>query len=313
MKNTSATTTANTSRQLSAEFQAALDHFLHYLAIERRLATNTLTSYQTDLVALLFFCQKKQLSLPDITSHHIHAYLKKNLRQLISSRSNSRKLSCFRAFFRFLTSEGMIPLDPCLHLDSARIGRSLPKALSIHEVNRLLAAGDGSSPINGRNRAMLHLLYATGLRVSELVNLPLIALNMEAGYLRIIGKGDKERLVPMGQEARNHVRHYLTKLRPLILKKRTSPTLFVTSRGQAMSRARFWQIIKETARAAGIQKSISPHMLRHSFASHLLAHDADLRAVQMMLGHADIATTQIYTHVDNSRLKAIHKRFHPRG
>ena len=298
---------------LGAEFQASLDLFLHYLAAERRLAANTLSSYSSDLHFLLHFCQRRKLTLANITATHIHAFLKKNLQQQISSRSNSRKLSCFRAFFRFLVSENIIPTDPCLHVDSAKIGRSLPKALSIHEVNRLLAIGDNSNPLSGRNQTMLHLLYATGLRVSELVNLPLMAINHGAGYVRILGKGDKERLVPMGQQAKNSLHHYISKLRPQILKKKSSQFLFVTGHGTAMSRARFWQIIKEVARAAGITKSISPHMLRHSFATHLLAHDADLRAVQMMLGHADIATTQIYTHVDSTRLKSIHKRFHPRG
>jgi integrase/recombinase XerD len=160
---------------------------------------------------------------------------------------------------------------------------------------------------------MLQLLYATGLRVSELVFLPLAALNMQAGFLRVLGKGDKERLVPFGKEARETLAAYLKMCRPLLIKKRTSPLVFVTGRGTGMTRGRFWQIIKERARAAGISKKISPHVLRHSFASHLLAHDADLRAVQMMLGHADIATTQIYTHVESDRLKAIHQKFHPRG
>ncbi len=300
------------SRQLCPEFQAGLDHFLHYLAAERRLAANTISSYQSDLHSLLWFCQARKLTLVEISANHIHAYLKKNLARQISSRSNSRKLSCFRAFFRFLVNEGISNNDPCLHLDSPKIGQSLPKALSVHEVNRLLEIG-GSSPLASRNRTMLQLLYATGLRVSELVNLPLMAVQHDAGYLRILGKGEKERLVPMGRQAKESLHHYSKQIRPLILKKRFSPFLFVTGRGTAMSRARFWQIIKEVAVAAGITKSISPHMLRHSFASHLLAHDADLRAVQMMLGHADIATTQIYTKVDSDRLKAIHKRFHPRG
>ncbi|MEN8140060.1 MAG: site-specific tyrosine recombinase XerD [Thermodesulfobacteriota bacterium] len=298
---------------LAPELQAGLDHFLHHLAAERRLAANTISAYQSDLFALLHFLDRRQLTLAATRAEHLHAFLKANRRQQISNRSNSRKLSCFRAFFAFLQREEIISANPCLYLDSPKIGRSLPKVLSLAEVNRLLAVGPDDDPLAGRNRTMLQLLYATGLRVSELVNLPQMAVHMEAGYLRIIGKGDKERLVPMGRQAKESLRHYREQLRPLILKKRSSPYLFISNRGSAMSRARFWQIIKEMALAAGIVKKISPHVLRHSFASHLLAHDADLRAVQMMLGHADIATTQIYTHVDSDRLKSIHKRFHPRG
>ena len=300
------------SLQLPAEMTASRDIFLHYLAAERRLAQNTLTAYHTDLQGLFAFLQKGKVQLADVTPRHLRTFFAKLHGELVSSRSLSRKLSCLRAFFRFLISEKIITSDPTNHLDSPKIGRSLPKVLSVLEVDQLLQ-NPSLSDLGQRDHAMLHLLYATGLRVSELVSLPLAAVNMQAGFIRVIGKGDKERLIPFGKEARETLTTYLKKSRPLLLKKRTSPLVFVTNRGTGMTRGRFWQIIKERAGATGIKKKISPHVLRHSFASHLLAHDADLRAVQMMLGHADIATTQIYTHVDSDRLKAIHRKFHPRG
>lgn len=189
----------------------------------------------------------------------------------------------------------------------------MPKALTIDEVNKLLAAPHIPTPISLRNQAMIYLLYSTGLRVSELVGLPLVSCNTSAGFVRIMGKGGKERLVPFGDAAKEHIENYLANARPHILQVKRSNYLFVTNRGSCMTRLRFWQILKEAAVAAGISKNISPHMLRHSFATHLLTHGADLRAVQLMLGHSDIATTQIYTHIDQERLKNVHKKFHPRG
>ena len=185
--------------------------------------------------------------------------------------------------------------------------------LSIAEVDRLLTAGATSSPLMLRNHAMLHLLYATGMRVSELVNMPVAALNLGSGFVRVLGKGSKERLVPFGEEARDRVSRYLKEARPQLLKNRRSDFLFISNRCKPMTRLRFWQILREIARAKGINKEISPHVLRHSFATHLMTNGADLRWVQMMLGHADIATTQIYTHVDSDRLKSLHQKFHPRG
>lgn len=297
---------------LPAEMIACGDIFLHYLAAERRLAHNTLSAYHADLQVLFAFLHKGKVVLTDVAPHHLRAFFVTLHNARVSSRSLSRKLSCFRAFFRFLASEKIIAIDPTSHLDSPKLGRSLPQVLSVAEVDQLLQ-NPSPSLLGQRDQAMLQLLYATGLRVSELVFLPLAALNMQAGFLRVVGKGDKERLVPFGKEARESLAAYLKMCRPLLIKKRTSPLVFVTGRGTGMTRGRFWQIIKERARVAGISKKISPHVLRHSFASHLLAHDADLRAVQMMLGHADIATTQIYTHVESDRLKAIHQKFHPRG
>ena len=224
----------------------------------------------------------------------------------------NRKLSCFRSFFRFLHGEKIIETIPTDYLDGPKIGRSLPKGLSTNEINRLLSHAE-NNPLGLRNHAMLHLLYATGMRVSELIQLEITSVNQTGGFVRVLGKGDKERLVPFSQTAKEALQKYLKKGRPLLLKKKMSRQLFITMRGTGMTRARFWQIISQTAANNGITKKISPHMIRHSFASHLLAGDADLRAVQMMLGHANIATTQIYTHVDSDRLKAIHKKFHPRG
>ncbi|MFZ5776333.1 MAG: site-specific tyrosine recombinase XerD [Thermodesulfobacteriota bacterium] len=288
--------------------------FLLHLEAERRLSPNTLLAYQTDLDLFFRRLPPRFADQPEtITPQHLRDYLAACHSQGMSSRSNARRLSCLRAFFRFLLRERLIAASPADHLDPPKTRRSLPKALSLAEVDRLLAAPDGASPLALRDHAMLHLLYATGLRVSELVGLPLAGINLSAGHLRVVGKGNKERLVPFGEEARHHLSRYLQEGRPAILRRRRSDSLFVTGRGEPMTRLRFWQIIRQAARRVGIDKTISPHMLRHSFATHLLEHGADLRAVQMMLGHADIATTQIYTHVDSARLKTTHKKFHPRG
>ncbi len=223
------------------------------------------------------------------------------------------QLHSFLAFFDFLVREKRVTTNPFNAIDLPKSGKSLPKALSAKEVTALLAPPGVTSPITQRDNTMLVLLYSTGLRVTELVQLPLAACNINASFLRVIGKGNKERLIPFGQLAQERIATYLHSSRPLILKGKKSNYLFVTNRGSCMTRLRFWQIIKQNAIRAGISRNISPHMLRHSFATHLLSHGADLRAVQMMLGHADISTTQIYTHVDTDRLKNIHKKFHPRG
>lgn len=297
---------------LDPEIIATLDLFLHHLVAERRLAANTIDSYQSDLNHLFAFLHKKNLAITAITAAHLRGYLGKLHRQKRSSRTVNRKLSCFRAFFKFLHAEKVITVIPTDFLDGPKIGRSLPKGLSTNEINRLLNNAD-QSPMGLRNHAMLHLLYATGMRVSELVNLELTGVNLPGGYVRVLGKGDKERLIPFSKTAREILQVYLKEGRPLLIKKKMSRALFLSIRGSAMTRSRFWQIISQIAVNNGITKSISPHMIRHSFATHLLAGNADLRAVQMMLGHADIATTQIYTHVDSDRLKAIHQKFHPRG
>lgn len=295
-------------------FQKNLDLFLHYLAAERRLAINTIQSYQSDLISFLDYlaaCGVK--SLEESRSQHVRDFLTHCHGQGISNRSNARRTSALRAFFRFLIADRILDEDPTAIIDLPKPGRPLPKVLTVPEVSRLLEGPPGTDPLRLRNIAMLHLLYATGIRVSELVKLPVAGVNLLGGNIRVMGKGSKERLVPFGERAREKMRLYLQDGRPLLLQKKQSPFLFLTRRGTAMGRLRFWQIIQEQAISSGINKKISPHTLRHSFATHLLEHGADLRSVQIMLGHADIATTQIYTHVDSNRLKTIHQKFHPRG
>ena len=295
-------------------FDIYLDQFLHFLAIERRLAANTSQAYQSDLAAFFDFLAKNRIKdLTTVSPQHIRKYLDHCHSQGISNRSNARRISALRAFFKFMAGEGLITENPTAIIDLPKPGRRLPKVLTLPEVDQLLATPTNDKPLALRNHAMLHLLYATGMRVSELVNLPLIGINLMGGYVRVFGKGSKERLIPFGEVARAHMQTYTKEARPKIIKNKQSDFLFITSRGKAMGRLRFWQIIQETAQAAGIIRKISPHVLRHSFATHLLEHGADLRSVQMMLGHSDIATTQIYTHVDSNRLKSIHQKFHPRG
>ena len=294
-------------------FSAVYERYLHYLISERRLAENSISSYAADVSLFLDFLRSNgTLTIPG-EPEPLRAFLAAETASKKSSRSNARRLSALKSFYTFLVRENLAPANPVLLIDLPRHGRTLPKALSPREVMVLLSPPGELSPLGKRDNTMLYLLYATGLRVSELVNLPLAACNLAAGFVRVLGKGDKERLIPFGEQARLRLEDYLKTARPLILKKRRSNALFITRRGGPMTRLRFWQIVRETALAVGITKEISPHMLRHSFASHLLSRGADLRAVQMMLGHADIATTQIYTHIDQDRLKAIHKKFHPRG
>lgn len=291
-----------------------LDQFLLYLAAERQLAPNTIAAYQADIIFFFNELTAAKITSPEqISSGHLRDYLHTAYKTGRSARSNARRLSAIRCFFHFMLSQNLIQHDPTAGVDLPKIKQSLPKSLNLAEIDLLLAATDQQDPLSIRNAAMLHLLYGTGLRVSELVRLPVAGLNLSAGYLRVLGKGNKERLIPFGDETRERITHYLAASRPLLLKSRVSTFLFVTNRGTAMTRLRYWQIIQEVCLRQGILKQISPHTLRHSFATHLVENGADLRTVQMMLGHADIATTQIYTHVDSSRLKKAHKKFHPRG
>lgn len=295
-------------------FSALHELFLHHIISERRLSENSVKAYSADIETFLFFLHRHRITdLNTIYVESIHAFLEECKKKNISHRSNARRISALKSFFSFLVAENHVDHNPFFTIDLPRSGRTLPKALSLEDVTRLLTPPATTSPIITRNYAMLHLLYSSGLRVSELVNLTLGGCNMRSCFVRILGKGDKERLIPFGQTAKEHLEKYLEKGRPHILKGKQSNLLFVTNRGKGMTRLRFWQIIKEASRAAGIDKNVSPHMLRHSFATHLLAHGADLRSVQLMLGHSDITTTQIYTHVDQDRLKKIHKKFHPRS
>jgi len=294
------------------------DLFLKYLSAARRLAPNTYDrSYRYDLNTFADFIQKHSIvNLKHIDRSTIRDYISWCRKKRLSSRSISRRISTLRGFFRFLLAENLIDADPTSMIEHPKQGRVLPTTLTVGEVDALLAVSeklDRGNPLAFRNHVMLHLLYATGLRVSELVKLPLISFNRHSGNLRVFGKGNKERLVPIGEQARILLEEYLDQIRPRLLHGKTSPSLFITKQGKAMTRNRYWQILNDISLHAGIRKKISPHALRHSFATHLLENGADLRSVQLMLGHSDISTTQLYTHVEHSRLKSIHKKFHPRG
>ena len=279
------------------------------------MAENSVEAYAADITFFLNFLtslKKRTLNAVDLAT--IHGFLEQCQKQKhVGNRTNARRVSALKSFFTFLLRENLVTHNPFSAIDLPRSGKSLPKALSQKEVKSLLEPPNTGTPIAVRDTAMLFLLYSTGLRVSELVQLPLNGCNLAAGFVRVLGKGNKERLIPFGDKAKEKIEQYLKTSRPLILKGKQSNYLFITGRGSCMTRSRFWQIVRKTALAAGIHKNISPHMIRHSFATHLLSHGADLRAVQMMLGHSDIATTQIYTHIDQDRLKNIHKKFHPRG
>jgi len=305
--------TNTTAKKLPKQFISLQELFLHHIISERRLSENSIKAYAADIDFFLAFIHRRGIiDLNSVDVELIHSFLKECKKRKISHRSNARRISALKSFFSFLSTENQVRHNPFFTIDLPRSGRTLPKALSLEDVNRLLSLPAVTSPMIIRNYAMLHLLYSTGLRVSELVNLSVSGCNMTSCFVRIMGKGNKERLVPFGEVAKKQLQNYLKKSRPVILKGKHSNILFITNRGKQMTRLRFWQIIKEAGRAAGITKNISPHMLRHSFATHLLAHGADLRSVQLMLGHTDITTTQIYTHIDQDRLKDIHKKFHPR-
>ena len=286
------------------------DQFINYLRLERGLADNTIQAYSRDLLKFTQFLEKSDLNPLQISRDQIGEYAGA-LRKGLSARSVARNISATKMFFRFLTSEGYIKENPARLLETPRLPRRLPDVLSMAEVERLLAQPDPSTPMGKRDCAMLELLYATGLRVSELVGLKVLSINLEAGHVRTFGKGSKERLVPMGGKAIQAVREYLSNGRFQLLKGANLPYLFLNFRGRPLTRQGFWKIIKKYGKEANIQKEISPHSIRHSFASHLLEAGADLRSVQVMLGHEDISTTQIYTHVTRKRLKEVHAKCHP--
>lgn len=294
-----------------ATMDALIDQFINYLKLERGLSDNTIQAYSRDLTRLGTFLEQKNLSPLRVSRDQIIAYLS-SLRRSLSARSVARNISAVRSFFRFLTSEGHIQENPARLLETPRLGRRLPEILSRDEVDRLLTQPDPSTPAGSRDRAMLELLYAAGLRVSELIGLKVLNINLESGYLRTVGKGAKERLVPIGGNAVAAVKDYLLNGRPLMIRGANPPHLFLNFRGRPLTRQGFWKIIKQYGRTAGIKKVITPHTLRHSFATHLLEAGADLRAVQVMLGHEDISTTQIYTHITRDRLVELHEKYHPR-
>lgn len=293
--------------------EGAIERFLDALWLERNLTHNTLSAYRQDLRALALFLQKREVELEKAGRGDLLAYLGEQLLRGAAARSTARSLSSMRRFYRYLLREQLIDADPSLLLEAPKLGRGLPKSLSEAEVERLLRAPDPETPLGMRDLAMLELLYATGLRVSELVTLKWSQANLDTGVLLIFGKGRKERLVPLGEMAAAAVRRYLEFARPLLLKGRVCDELFVTRSASGMTRQRFWQRIQDYARKAQIPTEISPHTLRHAFATHLLNHGADLRTVQLLLGHQSLSTTQIYTHVARARLKELHQRHHPRG
>ncbi len=291
-----------------------LDRFLHYLTVEKGLADNSISAYHHDLSRFLDYLEKKGMQdVSAVDKLHLRTFLVRLRQEGLSARTVARNQVSLRVFFRFLVLEGLLQANPAEELDSPKTAKTLPQILTPEEVERLLEQPDPAKPLGIRDRAMLELLYATGMRVSELVRLPLTQLNLEGGYVVVYGKGSKERIVPLGSEAIKRVTRYLTAVREHLLKGRDNPLLFLGRSGRGMSRQRFWKSIKLYGRKAGIRKRMTPHLLRHSFASHLLEGGADLRSVQMMLGHVDISTTQIYTHVTGERLKKVHKKFHPRG
>ena len=295
--------------------QNEIEAFLEYLALEKNLSSNTLQSYARDLKDFKNFLQKEKIKgIEDLSAETILLFLEKLKKKGLSSSSMSRKLSALRSFFRFLEMEKGLSHNPVLMIESPKLPQRLPRVLTVNEVERLLSAPDPSTPQGLRDKTMLETLYATGLRVSELIALTFAQLNLEVGFLRVLGKGSKERLVPLGDFARQYLELYLREARPQLLSGRSDPPqIFLNRRGRPLTRQRFWQIIRDYARKVGITTEVSPHILRHSFATHLLERGADLRAVQMMLGHASLSTTQIYTHLDLQNLRNIHEKHHPRG
>ena len=288
------------------------EQFLDAVWLESGLSENTLNAYRADLAAFEGWLGKKKLPLDAVTRAELLGYLAANVRQGLSPRSSARRLSTLRRFYRYLLREGLIGEDPTADVRSPSLGRPLPKSITEASVEKLLAAPPETT-LGVRDRAMLETMYASGLRVSELVALALNELDLTTGLVRVTGKGGKERIVPLGDEATSRLGDYLKGARPSLLGEQKSGAVFLTRRGQPMTRQAFWQLIKRYSAAAGIDSSLSPHSLRHAFATHLLNHGADLRSVQMLLGHADLSTTQIYTHVAKARLQTLHASHHPRG
>ena len=292
---------------------AQIRSFLGYLKVEKGLSKNTLESYRRDIEKFAAMMAKRQVPLQKVTRSDVVDFLASLYRRGLDSRSVARHLATIRHFFRFALTEGLVTEDPAMTIESPKIRQSLPEFLSIDEVERLLRAPDLST-VNGiRDRAMIEMMYSTGIRVSELCGIRLSDLRMEPGCLRCVGKGDKERLVPVGRQAIESVQKYVRESRAHLLGETSSPYLFLNQRARPMNRIAFWKILGVYGRKAGLRKALKPHMLRHSFATHLLDRGADLRSVQMMLGHSDISTTQIYTHVVEERLKQVYKAHHPRA
>jgi integrase/recombinase XerD len=291
-----------------------LDQFLHFLIVEKGLSKNTIEAYSHGLTRFLNHLRGKGVQeIRDVDKFHVRGFLLALKKKNLAAKSIVRNLVAIRTFFRFLIEEGILETNPVEELESPKVAKTLPEILTLKEIEQILEQPNLQTPLGIRDRAMLEMLYATGMRVSELTHLPTHQVNLEGGYVLLYGKGSKERIVPLGSEAMKWVTQYLKTAREILAKGKESPSLFINRSEKGMSRQGFWKNLKDYGRRACLRKRITPHLLRHSFASHLLERGADLRSVQMMLGHADISSTQIYTHVTGERLKKIHQRYHPRG
>lgn len=298
------------------EISAAISSFLMHVKVEKGLSANTISAYRRDLVKFEGFAKKRKLLVETVSRDDLVDFLAGLYREKLESRTVARQLVTLRNFFRWAQTQEIISEDPSMKLESPKIRKSLPGYLRLDEVEKLLSQPDEKTPLGLRDRAMLEVLYSTGLRVSELVSLRVSDLDCKVGCVRCIGKGDKERIVPIGRKALAKVDKYVREARPALVrqaKAANSPNLFVNRRGVSLSRVGVWKILSGYGRKAGLRQALTPHMLRHSFATHLLERGADLRSVQLMLGHADISTTQIYTHVVEERLKQVYKAHHPRA
>lgn len=297
----------------SDEDRPVIDRYIDSLWLERGLSANSLESYRRDLSQWSAWLAARQRNVLTVTRADVMEFLGAQRESGKSARSMARQLSCLRGFYRYQLREGRLSDDPVANVDSPVQGRPLPKSLSESDVEALLAAPDLDDPLELRDRAMLEMLYAAGLRITELVSLRFVQIALSQGVVRVTGKGNKERLVPIGEEALHYLQRYLREARPALLADGESDVVFPSRRGRVMTRQTFWYRIKIYVTRAGIQNTISPHTLRHAFATHLINHGADLRVVQLLLGHSDLSTTQIYTHVARERMKTLHRRHHPRG
>jgi integrase/recombinase XerD len=289
-----------------------VEQFLDYLTVERGLAKNTIESYRRDLLKFEAFLESKKIPAEKASRHDIQKFLLKIKDSGLASGSVARNLVAIKVFYKFLVRERFIKDDPASVLDTPKLWKKLPDVLTIDEIKKLMDAPDVKKWLGVRDKAALELMYATGMRVSEVVNLKVVGLNLDLGFVRCKGKGQKERIVPIGKTASKILTTYMQKIRPKLLKGKDAQEVFITRLGRKMSRQSFWKIIKRYIASANIKKRITPHTLRHSFATHLLERGADLRVVQELLGHANIATTQVYTHINKDRLKSIHAKYHPR-
>ncbi|MDH5648757.1 MAG: site-specific tyrosine recombinase XerD [Gammaproteobacteria bacterium] len=298
---------------MKATDASTIERFIDDLWSQQGLSDNTLLAYRRDLEAASAWLRNRKSSLLKAEREQLLGYLAANVRGGVKARTTARQLSSLRKFYYYLLRESVRKNNPTTDIETPHLGKPLPSVITESQAEKLLEMPDISSPLGLRDRAMLETLYATGLRVSELIGLVFAQISLDAGVLKVIGKGNKERLVPLGEEAISWLARYLKDGRPALVKKKASNILFPTARGGAMTRQAFWHNIRRYAVAAGIKQKLSPHTLRHAFATHLLNHGADLRVVQMLLGHSDLSTTQIYTQVARERLKSLHKQHHPRG